>query len=308
MIDDRQQELIRKELEKDLRFDEKTGLFNYDIESDRDCELSKETLTKIFNADDPRFYFEMWLHSNYDDCICETEFQIFNKIQQIVGLKDENGEDIWEWIYNNVLFNLPEDSFLDQIYCCNILVDTGDGNYDHTINQPFASYNAEESTSIDEDSSLLWFAKQQGYTKGQLNRALRDSDFRDSKFLKSVRNEVANVTTEMNALVFLIKLSLREILTITEVLKGLKRDKYHPRRSRERGFILIRENVTCGLVDFWSGAGSVLEIQPEKKIKLPLKYIHSIEPDGVHGYSIKEIYGVTSELWRNNAILETKLK
>jgi hypothetical protein len=72
--------------------------------------------------------------------------------------------------------------------------------------------------------------------------------------------------------------------------------------------ILIRENVTCGLVDFWSGAGSVLEIQPEKKIKLPLKYIHSVKPDGIHRYAIKEIYGVTSELWENNAILETKLK
>lgn len=38
-------------------------------------------------------------------------------------------------------------------------------------------------------SSILWLVKQQGYTKTQLNNAIRKQDFSNSKFLESIYEE-----------------------------------------------------------------------------------------------------------------------
>lgn len=55
----------------------------------------------------------------------------------------------------------------------------------------------------------------------------------------------------------------------------------------------------CGLYDPWSGGGSVLEIELDKDVKLPIKYtIFCVEGCKMHGYDIDEVYGLIGSCWK----------
>lgn len=48
----------------------------------------------------------------------------------------------------------------------------------------------------------------------------------------------------------------------------------------------------------------MFEIELEKDVKLPIKYIRSALPDGGDGnYSIKRVYGMSEKFWDNQAKL-----
>ena len=61
--------------------------------------------------------------------------------------------------------------------------------------------------------------------------------------------------------------------------------------------VVLSKDTACGLYDNWSGAGSVLEIELEKDVVLPLKFISSAWPDGGRGYSVANVYGICSSFW-----------
>ena len=126
----------------------------------------------------------------------------------------------------------------------------------------------------------MWLAKKQGYKKNETKNALLDCEYNNSRFLKSLREELLNCTSHMNTLVFLTKMTIREWLEI------LNKDK-----------ITIPKNTTCGLVDFWMGTGGLLNIHLEKDITINKENIHQIIPDCCKSYSIHSIYGCTDNIW-----------
>jgi hypothetical protein len=85
----------------------------------------------------------------------------------------------------------------------------------------------------------------------------------------------------MNALTFFTKMTLKEFIDYQENPTDLT--------------ISIEKN--CGLYDPWNGAGSVLEIELEKPVKIPKKYIE-MHIDGCRGYGVDEIYGMCSSFWK----------
>ena len=108
----------------------------------------------------------------------------------------------------------------------------------------------------------------------------------------------------MNALVFLVKMTLEEYFNLHDgINKERERNKsYYLSERTGRGYLLLSKDTTCGLCDSWNGSGSVLEIKLEKDVRLPFRCIASADHDGCHGYGIREIYGCGSDLWSNNAI------
>lgn len=64
------------------------------------------------------------------------------------------------------------DSNWNQYVPVSIMVDTGDGNYDYTLNSLYPSFYGRRCDEIPEKSSLLWLAKQQGYDASDLKKAL----------------------------------------------------------------------------------------------------------------------------------------
>ena len=201
--------------------------------------------------------------------------------------------------------NLPSKHYLGQKVCVDIIVDTGDENYDYVSNDMYPHYNGRIEDTIPEEASILWLARQQGYKKRQLNSAMRHGEFFGSELLKSLRAEVHNCSTHMNALAFFVEMTVEQLFDLQEALKDntkkdppLKKDEYRcvwERKGRRK--IIIDKSAVCGLYDNWSGAGSVLDIKLEKDVVLPMKYISTALPDGGRGYGVASIYGVCSSMW-----------
>ena len=62
------------------------------------------------------------------------------------------------------------------------------------------------------------------------------------------------------------------------------------------------------MYDLWNGGGSVFEIQLEKDVRLPIKFIRSALPDGEDGnYSVESVYGMCCSVWRPDMVKEIHL-
>ena len=223
------------------------------------------------------------------ECYQDAEFPKIRPYAKDIGLNydslsEEDKENFDEIFYNNISCEPDYDHFLDQDICVNIIIDSGDYNWDLGCNQIYPHYDGDydydKKHGIPNDSCIMWLAKKQGYKKNETKNALLDCEYNNSRFLKSLREELLNCTSHMNTLVFLKKMTIREWLEM------LNKNK-----------ITISKNTTCGLVDFWMGAGGLLDIKLEKDVTVSKKNIHQIIPDCCKSYSIHSIYGCTDAFW-----------
>ena len=193
---------------------------------------------------------------------------------------------------------LPEEHYLNQDILVDILVDTGDANYDYTLNNFTPHYDACDNEPISEESSLLWLARQQGYTKTQLKQAMRERPS-EKNFMRSLYDEINNACTHMNTLTFMVKMTLEEYFTLTDAIiqEREKNESYSLKGRKGRGWILLDKSTTTGLYDPWNGSGGCLEIHLDKDVRLPIRCIETAKHDGCRGYSIREIYCCCTSLW-----------
>ena len=218
---------------------------------------------------------------------------------------DDHEEFIESWIREHLFFRYPEEHFLKQTVCVNITVDTGDENYDYVLNNLYPHYDARYGDTVSEESSLLWLIRQQGYKKRQLNKALRHKDYSGSRLLETIRSEAANCNSHMNALTFFVEMTVEQVLDLQEAIRDnqtkdppLKPGAYRCVWNRKgRRKIVLDKSAVCGLYDTWNGAGSLLEIELEKDVILPLKYISTAWPDGGRGYSVAKVFGICHSMW-----------
>ena len=283
-------------------FRDEHGNFYTEIYADYRDELDDRTFKKICNAENPRWAFYDWLDEAYQECVWDYEDQVIKKVledkdfAEIASKLDE--DEVRDHLRDMFYVKLPEKHFLDQDILVDILVDTGDLNYDYTLNNFGPCYNAQEYEQIPEESSLLWLARQQGYTKTQLKQAMRERPA-EKNFMQSVYDEINNVGSHMNTLTFLVKMTLEEYFNLADAI-GRERERnksYTLTGRRGRGWILLDKTTTAGLYDPWNGSGSILEIRLDKDVRLPIRCIETAKQDGCRGYSIREVYGCNSCLW-----------
>ena len=299
---------IRDVLSTICRKDE-NGLFYEEIYADYRDTLDDCTLKKICNDDHPREKLWELLDEWYRDCECEYADNVVKRVLEDTGVAEliENldADEVRELIRDQFYIRYPDKHFLKEDVLVDLVIDTGDMNYDFTSNIIGGHYDASDD-SIPEESSLLWLARQQGYKKSELKKALADRGNSQSPLLKSIYRETLNCGSHMNALAFLVKMTLEEYFTLRDgINKERERNKsYYLSERTGRGYLVLSKDTTCGLYDSWNGSGSVLEIKLEKDVRLPFRCIASADHDGCHGYGIREIYGCGSELWSDDAVKE----
>ena len=283
-------------------FRDEHGNFYTEIYADYRDELDATLLKKLCNAADPREAFYEWLDEAYLYSCWDHEDYIIGEV-----LKDENiaaiaskldQDEVRDHLRDMFYIKLPEDHFLDQDVLVDILVDTGDLNYDYTLNNFGPHYDASENEPIPDESSLLWLARQQGYNKTQLKQAMRERP-REKNFMQSIYDEINNAGSHMNTLTFMVKMELREYFNLADAI-GAERElnkSYTMDGRKGRGWILLDKSTTTGLYDPWNGGGSLLEIRLDKDVRLPIRCIETAKQDGCRGYSIREIYSCCTSLW-----------
>lgn len=263
---------------------EESGYYSYDIYADyRDC-LEESSIIEIVKNEHPRdaFYefFEVhditWSHEEYvEEMIGEAlECDNFDMDEEVFS------EYIREWVREKMCFNFPFDHYLNQEVYVNVSIGTNESSTDYTLNNLDEDVDS-KNWDIDEESSLMWLTREQNYSKKQLKKAFLYQEFSDSKFIKSVYDEVANTTSDNNQVVFLVKMSLHDYLNLKEEPIDFK----------------ISSDITTGLVDLGCGAGSILDIKLEEEFYIP-KELLKLEVDGAVGYSISEIFGLMSSAWK----------
>lgn len=291
------------------------GTFVLEIYADYRDEMDPKTAAEICLSDDPQFALLEKLEEWYfeTELYCRSELE--KEIRAVLAAPDgpyPDGLGDTEEQFNNIINDLvcwayPEDHFLKQEFDVNIMLDTGDGNYDFTLNSPYPCWYGDYDADLDGKSSLLWLARQQGYSKRRLRRALRKGDMRDPEgFLQSCRVECANLPSAMAAVTFLVRMELKGLIELNRCVRLQDRDGHHydATKNPDCGCIALDKSTMCGLFDPWSGGGSVLEIQLERDVEIPIKYIWSALPDGCcHGnYGIGDIYGMCGSAWRDTLI------
>lgn len=310
---------LRSEVEKvldemwEVRRD-KSGYFKVEIDANYDDELSEKTANEILAADNPEEDFWEKLCEMYSDYEMELRAELEEKVEEALtaedgpypkGLLHEDG-DLHDILLDLVYFDLPEKHYLRQKFAVNIIVDTGDGNYDFTLNDLYPAYcGYYNDGAIDPKASVAWLARSQGYTAGQLRRALREGDMRDPHgFLQSMRAEVANIASHMNALTFLVELTLEQLIELNRLIKLQERNGrfYDATKIPYCGYIVLDKKTMTGLYDPWNGGGSCFEIEMEKDVRLPVKLIRSALPDGGDGYSIGSVYGMCYSAWTQGGV------
>ena len=283
-------------------FRDKHGNFYTEIYADYRDELEDQALKKLCNAKNPRWAFYDWLDEAYQECVWDYEDQVIKE-----ALKDEDfaeiaskldEDEVRDYLRDMFYVKLPEEHYLNQDILVDILVDTGDLNYDYTLNNFGPHYNARENEPIPEESSLLWLARQQGYTKTQLKQAMRERPA-ERNFMRSIYEEISNTTTHMNTLTFMVKMTLEEYFMLTDaIIREREENKSYSLNGRKgRGWILLDKSTTTGLYDPWNGSGGCLEIKLDKDVRLPIRCIETAKHDGCRGYSIREINYCSTCLW-----------
>lgn len=285
------------------------GLWEIEIYADYRDEMSDEDAYKIATSNYP----EQELLEILDYAYMEADS--YYRGQVLKEVKDWLEEGEYEYdpdelndVFNDMVYcKLPEEHFLEQEFKVDILVDTGDANRDFCCNSRVApcwygSYGG-ENYRFENEASLVWLARQQGYTKTQLQNWLKsETDEGGTPFLRSVYRELANHSSQVSALCFLVKMTLRELIEVNKLIKMQDRNGriYDARMKPYCGYIIIDKDVECGIYDPWNGGGSLLEIQLEKDVRLPGRFIYSAVPDKMQkNCSIDRVYGLVSSAWKN---------
>ncbi len=121
----------------------------------------------------------------------------------------------------------------------------------------------------------------------------RSEEYKKGRFLETVIQESANVTSHMNTLTALVKMPLNKAMELTEVVneEAHMNESYIPEERIGRSSIVLSADTVIGLYDPWYGSGSMFDIALRKSLEVPVRMIHDANIDGNLGYSINAIYG-----------------
>ena len=282
------------------------GTFSYEIYADYQDVMDGKTATEILRSDDPMLLLWETLEEWYFGYECQLKDELEEAVEERllsdrgVGLACEERDLLQELLSEKVCFELPEGHYLSQPFHVNIMVDTGDGNYDYTLNSVYPCWYGNYKARIDGKAGIAWLAKSQGYTKTQLWRALRKGDMRDPKgFLESMRVELANTASSMCTVTFLVEMTLKDLIELNRLMRH---GRFHEAAKKPCcGYIILDKATETGLFDPWNGSGC-FEVELEKDVKLPIKYIRSALPDGGDGYAVESVCGMLGSVWRRGGV------
>ena len=284
MLDQELETRIAAWLRRQWGVEEEGGCFYTELFADYRDELGKRDLQDIVDSDDPWEAFYDWLDSAYNEAVDQAWFNLASECAEDLEIEHETA---WEFLTEMVEVRLPEEHFLKQEIHVDILVDTGDANYDFTCNNIAPAWGGCDPDEAHAEASIFWLAGQQGYCMERVTAALKGEETR-SAFLESLVREVENEASSINVLTFLSTMTLGQWIEARE----------NWMQARHMGALRIEKDAVCGLFDPWSGAGSALDLELEHDVVLPIELVHEITPDAcLYRYGVDEVYGLVGQAW-----------
>lgn len=270
-------------------------------------ELEQSDIRKILESEKPMDTLdeitEELLRDKWD---YETTF--WSELKAFCERNKFDYEEATDVVNENFYWFYP-DSFLNPKFNAVIRVNAGDWNYEWTLHNVCNYYATGEP--LHKGAGLYWLAKQQKRLT-LLQKAIKDSDrysngdCEESKFVASSITELVNLPGPMGALTFLVSMNLLDAIAITEAVCRIPKEyMYQPPelKSLPLGYIALGKNTYCGLYDAYEGGGSLMEIELERDVKLPIHYIFDITTDN----RIQDVYGMSYSCWKDS-VIEVKVE
>lgn len=318
-------ENVRKKILEYIDKNLKNGI---DLYTDYRDAFEPQTALVLMHSDNPweAFYekmdyiFEDYAYDEktkaYQDMMEEIKDELKKEGEEKVNeFWEENDTEFNDLFMSEVNVNIPYDHYLDEVHDCSILIDNGDSNYDFSIN-PFLKIDEKikeylkpenKNTHVDgyDDSSALWLAETQGYphrkTAEMLLKHRKEyltwdeniDNYKDKSFLGTLCQEFNEDTWYTNTVVFLVTLTLRDILNIGSI------HKQNNPENKKKYEIKINKDTMCGLFDEDNGTGGTLDIRLEKNLIIPDDKVFEIQIVGAdnRGYTPDETYGLGDEAY-----------
>lgn len=203
---------------------------------------------------------------------------------------DDLLNDLKDILYDYVDIEFPIDNFLNDKIKVNIF------------------YKSKTNSGYD-DEWLPWLLHTQGflckdhpYLKKLLNclhvyhsekitkkdKELYNKDYKENIFLKSLIDEIENCYLDSpRDLCFIAEISIKDYFNLLE-------------KNKE---FFINKDAMVGLVDFYNGGGSLLDIQLQKDIKLNTNNI-KILVEKIDKYTVDEIYGLIGSCFKDCVVIQ----
>ena len=180
---------------------------------------------------------------------------------------------------------LPEQHFLDQEIRVDILVDTGDANYDFICNNiapawggcdPDEAARRGQHLLAGGTAGVLHGARDGGSERGGNGEHVPEvADTGSGK--RGEQHQCADVPLHHDA-------------------GAVDRGAGKLDAGKAYGALRIEKDAVCGLFDPWSGAGSTLDLELEHDVLLPMELVHEITPDVcLYRYGVDEVYGLVGK-------------
>lgn len=294
--------LIEILAECDCSFDEDCGNFLYELEpSECNVEISTRNIVEWCNSDDPLSAFKSGVELLYAPAADAAVNTILTHLRETWDSEEYPWavyeDEIVQWLKENLIIEYPFPDLLHQMIPVDIIVDTGDARSNFTTNNvyPYSHGKSYGTATPSAESSVLWLAKEQGYSERQFRRAMHHCDFGGGKLLESIREEILQTPCKSNALCFFVEMTLSRLLVLQVAIKSSN-------TGSERGIMLDRLS-RCGLYDPKSGQCSFLGIELEREVLLPYKYVFSALPNGGRETPAIDVFGVTPSLWQPTVLL-----
>lgn len=165
------------------------------------------------------------------------------------------------------------------------------------------------------NNALTYLIHQQGHTVDELlekvyenppkiesQEALVETKGRNEDFIQSVADEINGNYGGMTELTALTSASGEKLINLLESI------------AKGEDYIILQKETEIGLFNEWSGAGSSLEITPEKDIVIPANMVRNIQFESSYedrvasndGYSVDEVYGLIGSVWKKSSADITK--
>ena len=227
---------------------------------------------------------------------------------------DAHEEEIYERVEAEFYFQYKDERFSNPKVPIEIMVDTGNANYDYASDSPCSVYECYRP----ETSSVRWLAGQQGELSNfdDFMKEFTDVDVEsysphvaqilaESKLIHSIKSEFLNHTSSMGTLTFLVEMHLNDAIAIREeqLAEAELNKSFDLAYRKGNGSIRLGKDTPCGIYNSRDGSGSLLEIELARDVVLPIKCIGSLVYDDGRGrdgaWTVMNTYGATSSIYKD---------
>ena len=295
--DDASYEELRKHFDKfvegakDLyiKLDDRGNYYqSYYMDSGESSSLAEHILSYISTADNlNKDELLMYAQGLYEDVESDMTMQVidaFGRYLEANGI-DTDEDSVRDLVYD--VFYIDLNDVINAVLSLEFDVDivltntNNEAQYDFTHNSAFG----EEDKFSQLSSSWPFILKSQGIEGAD---SLEDLRGIEGAVASSIVEEIENTTSDMNAFTFFVKMNMEDFIKLYE---------------GNYSSITLKAGTPCGLVDFWYGAGSLLEVDLDKPVTLIKGTFNAvIDKANPYGYSVAEIFGMLSSFWKYNAV------